>query len=186
MEYIEESLNDSCRNNSADKPIQSVASCKFNDETDKHNIEYDDDSKMTIYDDEDSEMTNSDDEDSGITNSDDDIYDLLSTSRQNHEELPEDITISSCEGSLNDNLENDLRNWAHKFGLSLITVSALLCFLKNYVGVLPADARTLMNTPISVIYIIQIAPGNCFHYGFKKAIQNILIGLKLLKNFLQI
>lgn len=109
-------------------------------------------------------------EDSG----EDDVSSSLNTS---HED------ISNDENETNENLfqEKDdsplkrlLRNWANKFRITLVALTALLLILKPMFDVnLPLDARTLMGT-LRKTEIIEMSGGIYHHFGLERAVNNII------------
>ena len=88
-------------------------------------------------------------------------------------------------------LSDQLRQWAARFYITQIAVSALLCILRAYecFSSLPKDARTFFRTPSSVKDKFQeVKPGQYYHFSLKEGIirmlENVLVqgleGIELL------
>lgn len=81
----------------------------------------------------------------------------------------------SSTGETND--ESDLRSsitdWALRFGVSLIALSALLAILRVHLPFLPKDGRSLLKTKTE--YNVEMIAGGSFHYfGIVNAFRNML------------
>ena len=80
--------------------------------------------------------------------------------------------VMSLEASIQVDLCDSLSQWAVRFGVTLVALSALLCILRKYHPTLPKDGRTLMKTA-RVTQIEQKAGGSMYHFG-------LLTGIKVL------
>lgn len=104
----------------------------------------------------DSECSECEDEDNDEDNED------------NDEEFAEE---SSSAGGF---FKNKLRQWAIKFNVTLIALSALLLILQPIVNFhLPLDARTLLGT-LRKVNISEMGDGEYYHFGLKRAVEAII------------
>lgn len=88
------------------------------------------------------------------------------------EGLSEEFTDNTS--TLGEIFKNKIRQWALKFHITLIALSALLFILQPIVNFpLPLDARTLLGT-LRHVNISHISDGNYYHFGLKRAVKNIL------------
>jgi hypothetical protein len=100
-------------------------------------------------------------------------------------ELPSDYE-SACNFESYSNSESDtdsaaeyldlgdaLRNWAVRFNITLVALSALLLILRVCHSSLPKDARTLLKTRRNVT-TEQKAGGQFFHFGLLESLQLLL------------
>ncbi|XP_043478375.1 uncharacterized protein LOC122512027 isoform X2 [Leptopilina heterotoma] len=67
-----------------------------------------------------------------------------------------------------------LREWALKFHITLIALSALLLLLRVFDSSLPVDARTLLGT-LRKTECAEMSDGVYHHFGLERAVENILI-----------
>ncbi|XP_051176672.1 uncharacterized protein LOC127291531 [Leptopilina boulardi] len=67
----------------------------------------------------------------------------------------------------------NLREWALKFHITLIALTALLLLLRVFDTSLPLDARTLLGT-LRKTETIEMCGGQYYHFGLKRAVENIL------------
>lgn len=76
-------------------------------------------------------------------------------------------------------LSDSLRDWALRFHITNIALSALLVILRTHLcfATLPLDSRTLLNTP-SVVTTEAVPPGLYSHIGISTGLQRILTKLK--------
>lgn len=74
----------------------------------------------------------------------------------------EDSHVDERGDFLKDDLAGCLRDWATHFGVSLITLSALLSILKAHHPTLPKDAKTLFKT--QTCHSVASLAGGSFHY----------------------
>jgi len=71
------------------------------------------------------------------------------------------------------NISDDIAEWATKFKISIVALSALLLILRLHKLQVPKDARTLLKTPLN--YSIQcIAGGDYFYNGVKNSITSAI------------
>lgn len=82
-----------------------------------------------------------------------------------------------CSSTGETNYESDLRrsitDWALRFGVSLIALSALLAILRVHLPFLPKDGRSLLKTKME--YNVEMIAGGSFHYfGIVNAFRNTL------------
>lgn len=80
-----------------------------------------------------------------------------------------------CSGTGDTNNESDLRSsitdWALRFGVSLVALSALLTILRIHFPSLPKDGRSLLKTKTE--YTVEMIAGGSFHYiGIRNAFKN--------------
>lgn len=74
----------------------------------------------------------------------------------------------------------DLQSWAIKFNVSHLALNELSTILnKRLSNVLPKDARTLLHTNKETVHITISDPGQYWHNGLIKCLQNTLQGLNL-------
>ncbi|CAG7717764.1 unnamed protein product [Allacma fusca] len=68
-------------------------------------------------------------------------------------------------------IRNELKQWALKFNISQISLSALLKMLKSHscFGTLPLDARTIMGTA-KLTDTMTVDPGKYVHFGIQKGV----------------
>lgn len=67
----------------------------------------------------------------------------------------------------NEKLLDDLKNWAVRFRINHVAISALLCILRMHKCFnLPCDARTLLQTPLTVS-VESVSPGVYSHIGLE-------------------
>ncbi|GBO03826.1 hypothetical protein AVEN_56183-1, partial [Araneus ventricosus] len=67
----------------------------------------------------------------------------------------------------NEKLRDDLKNWAVRFRISHVAISALLCILRMHKCFnLPCDSRTLLQTPLTVP-VESVSPGLYSHIGLE-------------------
>lgn len=87
------------------------------------------------------------------------------------EDMINELTDNSL--TIGEIFRNKLQQWALKFQVSLIALTALLMLLQPIVNFpLPLDARTLMGT-LRQVHISQISNGEYYHFGLRRAIQSI-------------
>lgn len=81
----------------------------------------------------------------------------------------------SCNGKSNEenSIADDIAEWAKKFQISMVALSALLFILRLYNLNVPKDPRTLLKTPLTY-EIQQAAGGNYFYCGIEKGIVSAL------------
>lgn len=78
------------------------------------------------------------------------------------------------DSSIGEIFKRNLRQWAIKFHITLVALSALLLLLQPVVNFsLPLDARTLLGT-VRQVNISEIGGGEYYHFGLKRAIKAIL------------
>lgn len=72
-------------------------------------------------------------------------------------------------------LASELRDWAVKFQVTTVALSALLCILKLHTcfSSLPSDSRSLLKTP-STIPVRPVNPGFYHHIGIGSSLQKML------------
>lgn len=74
-----------------------------------------------------------------------------------------------------DKFKNQLRQWALRFHITLIALSALLLLLQPLVNFpLPLDAKRLLGT-MRKVNIFNISGGEYYHFGLKRAVWLILV-----------
>jgi hypothetical protein len=84
------------------------------------------------------------------------------------------VSLSDLEQSDEKGITEELANWATSFQISLIALGALLLILRKYDFPLPKDPRTVLHTPKNIV-LQQIKNGFYYHFGIKRALQNILM-----------
>lgn len=84
-------------------------------------------------------------------------------------------TVESTHFNENENeLKNDLKDWALRHNLTHVSVSDLLHILSPYHPLLPLDARTLLQTPVATTGQKQLSSGEYIHLGLASYLQNFL------------
>lgn len=97
------------------------------------------------------------------------IDDSLENVYENSENLP------NTENTTNERLLKEaIRDWALKFHITLVALSALLLLLEVIFNVnLPVDGRTLLGT-LKICKVTEIKGRTYHHFGLQRAIKNIL------------
>lgn len=111
--------------------------------------------------------------------SDSDSY-QSSTEADEVEDKNENVLHESEEENLigENFFKNKLRQWALKFHITLIALSAFLLLLQSFVAFqLPLDGRTVIGTMRNV-HISKMNSGEYYHFRLKRAVQSILRSYK--------
>ncbi|GBP48233.1 hypothetical protein EVAR_96822_1 [Eumeta japonica] len=83
----------------------------------------------------------------------------------------------------NNKLRSTLSEWAVEHNVPYVALNSLLKFLnKKLKNTLPNDARTLLQTNKTNVDVIYSAPGEYWHNGLKKCLNNILEELSVPPN----
>ncbi|KAG8173036.1 hypothetical protein JTE90_025019 [Oedothorax gibbosus] len=72
-----------------------------------------------------------------------------------------------------ESLSSSLRNWALKYCITHVALTALLCILNEHrISDLPLDARTVLRTP-KTVEVIRVGSGIYSHLGIEKGIRSL-------------
>lgn len=96
-----------------------------------------------------------------------------STSSDEEEKVSTEMSFEECCDDKDGLLKRLLRNWALKFHITLVALTALLLIFKSVFDAnLPLDARTLMGT-VRKIETVEMSGGIYHHFGLERAVKHI-------------
>lgn len=101
----------------------------------------------------------------------------------------ENISFEDCEDDMSkETFHQQLQNWAVKYQISHVALSALLLILQHHVcfkSMLPVDARTFLKTSLSVM-VRDVHPGQYSHIGIAKHLRLLWTRVKEVINCIEL
>lgn len=92
--------------------------------------------------------------------------------------------IDDEDGSMDNKLLHDLRNWSFEFKIKHNAINALIKILKHVphsqFKTLPTNARTLLKTPKKTSEIVALSGGLYYHFGLSNTLEVFLLHYKSL------
>lgn len=92
--------------------------------------------------------------------------------------------IDDEDGSMDNKLLHDLRNWSFEFKIKHNAINALIKILKHVphsqFKTLPTDARALLKTPKKTSEIVALSGGSYYHFGLSNTLEVFLLHYKSL------
>lgn len=78
-----------------------------------------------------------------------------------------------------DNILEDIRNVALSINITHQDLSKLLKVLNRYHPELPIDARTLLSSSVKKVEVVDMEPGQYFHFGLRSGIEFLIDKLSI-------
>lgn len=97
----------------------------------------------------------------------------MKTLERQRKKFPDYLYINDERCTKENNFAIKLRQWAQKFNIALIALSALLLLLRVFDNTLPLDARTLLGT-LRKTENVAMCDGIYHHFGLERAVENII------------